>query len=173
MISKEVLALEPDVIAWRHHIHQYPELSFQEVKTTAYLTEELKKISGLILEFPTKTGVVAVLKGVQPGPVLALRADIDALPIQEETGLPYASTVSGVMHACGQTAGGRADQPQGRGAVPVPACGGAASRRRGGNAEGRRDEGGRRAVRHAPELKLPYGHLRCPARGPHQRHGPL
>ena len=101
MISKEVLALEPDVIAWRRHMHQNPELSFQEVNTTAYLTEELKKIPGLTLEFPTKTGVVAVLKGAQPGPVLALRADIDALPIQEETGLPFASTVPGVMHACG------------------------------------------------------------------------
>ena len=101
MISKEVLALEPDVIAWRRHMHQHPELSFQEVGTTAYLTEELKKIPGLTLEFPTKTGVVAVLKGVQPGPVLALRADIDALPIQEKTGLSYASTVPGVMHACG------------------------------------------------------------------------
>ena len=101
MISEEVLALESDIIAWRRHMHQNPELSFQEVHTTAYLTEELKKIPGLTLEFPTKTGVVAVLKGVQPGPVLALRADIDALPIQEETGLPYASTVPGVMHACG------------------------------------------------------------------------
>ena len=152
MISKEVLALERDVIAWRRHMHQYPELSFQEVSSTAYLTEELKKIPGLTLEFPTKTGVVAVLKGVQPGPVLALRADIDALPIQEETGLPYASTVPSVMRACGQTAGGGADQPQRRGAVPVPACGGAASRRRGGNAEGRCDGGCGRAVRHAPEL---------------------
>ena len=101
MISEEVLALEPDIIAWRRHMHQNPELSFQEVHTTAYLTEELKKIPGLTLEFPTKTGVVAVLKGVQPGPVLALRADIDALPIQEETGLPFASETEGVMHACG------------------------------------------------------------------------
>lgn len=66
MISEEVLALEPDIIAWRRHMHQNPELSFQEVHTTAYLTEELKKIPGLTLEFPTKTGVVAVLKGVQP-----------------------------------------------------------------------------------------------------------
>ena len=101
MISEEVLALEPDIIAWRRHMHQNPELSFQEVHTTAYLTEELKKIPGLTLEFPTKTGVVAVLKGVQPGPVLALRADIDALPIQEETGLPFASCEPGKMHACG------------------------------------------------------------------------
>ena len=67
MISEEVLALESDIIAWRRHMHQNPELSFQEVHTTAYLTEELKKIPGLTLEFPTKTGVVAVLKGVQPG----------------------------------------------------------------------------------------------------------
>ena len=101
MFSEEVLKLEPDIIAWRRHLHQYPELSFQETKTTAYLTEILEQIDGIELEFPTKTGVVAVLKGDEPGPVLALRADIDALPIQEETGLPFASTVSGVMHACG------------------------------------------------------------------------
>ena len=104
MISEEVLALEPDIIAWRRHMHQNPELSFQEVHTTAYLTEELKKIPGLTLEFPTKTGVVAVLKGVQPGPVLALRADIDALPIQETNDVPYRSETPGVMHACGHDA---------------------------------------------------------------------
>ena len=166
-------------------MHQNPELSFQEVHTTAYLTEELKKIPGLTLEFPTKTGVVAVLKGVQPGPVLALRADIDALPIQEETGLPYASTVPGVMHACGhdghaamQLAAAKllaAERTSLKGEVrflfqhaeELP------PRRRGGNAEGRRDEGVDEAVRHAPELQLPYRHLRCPARGPHQRHRPL
>lgn len=101
MISKEVLALEPELIAWRRHMHQYPELSFHEEQTTAYLTQELKKIPGLTLEFPTKTGVVAVLKGAQPGRTLALRADIDALPLQEETGLSYASVNPGVMHACG------------------------------------------------------------------------
>ncbi|MFR0770377.1 MAG: hypothetical protein ACLSHO_12895 [Dysosmobacter sp.] len=54
MISEEVLALEPDIIAWRRHMHQNPELSFQEVHTTAYLTEALKKIPGLTLEFPPK-----------------------------------------------------------------------------------------------------------------------
>ena len=54
MISEEVLALEPDIIAWRRHMHQNPELSFQEVHTTAYLTEELKKIPGLTLNFPPK-----------------------------------------------------------------------------------------------------------------------
>lgn len=101
MISKEVLALEPELIAWRRHMHQHPELSFHEEQTTAYLTQELKKIPGLTLEFPTKTGVVAVLKGAQPGRTLALRADIDALPLQEETGLSYASVNPGVMHACG------------------------------------------------------------------------
>ncbi len=101
MISEEVLALESDVISWRRHLHQYPELSFQEMQTTAYLTGILEQIEGIELEFPTKTGVVAILRGDEPGPVLALRADIDALPIQEETGLPFASTVPGVMHACG------------------------------------------------------------------------
>lgn len=67
MISKEVLALESDMISWRRHLHQYPELSFQEVRTTAYLTGILEKIDGIELEFPTKTGVVAVLKGTSRG----------------------------------------------------------------------------------------------------------
>ena len=101
MISKKVLELEPTLIAWRRHMHAYPELSFQETGTTAFLAEQLRKIPGLRLEFPTKTGVVAVLKGNRPGRTIALRADIDALPITEETGLPYASKTPGVMHACG------------------------------------------------------------------------
>ncbi len=101
MLSKKVQELEPRIIAWRRHLHADPELSFQEVRTTAFLAEELKKIPGLELSFPTKTGVVATLKGARPGPIIALRADIDALPITEETGLPFASGTPGVMHACG------------------------------------------------------------------------
>ncbi|NLU24650.1 MAG: amidohydrolase [Clostridiales bacterium] len=101
MFSQEVLALAPQVIQWRRRMHQHPELSFQEFSTTDFLKEELQKIPGLVLETPTKTGVVAVLKGTHPGRTIALRADIDALPIQEETELPFASDTRGVMHACG------------------------------------------------------------------------
>ena len=101
MFSKEVLDLEPQIISWRRHLHAHPELSFEETETTCFLTEELKKIPGLTLEYPTKTGVVAVLKGARPGRTIALRADIDALPIHEETGLDFSSQVPGVMHACG------------------------------------------------------------------------
>lgn len=89
------------MIAWRRHLHQEPELSFQERKTTDYILEQLSNVPGLELATPTKTGVVATLRGAQPGRVIALRADIDALPIQEETGLPFASHKDGVMHACG------------------------------------------------------------------------
>lgn len=101
MISKEVLELEPQLIAWRRALHAQPELSFEEVQTTDFLVEQLSQIPGLTLQRPTKTGVVAVLRGSRPGRTIALRADIDALPIQEETGLPFASRVPGVMHACG------------------------------------------------------------------------
>lgn len=101
MFSQEVLDLEPQVIEWRRHMHAHPELSFEETKTTRFLTEILEKIPGLTLEYPTKTGVVAVLKGDRPGRTIALRADIDALPIHEETGLDFSSQVPGVMHACG------------------------------------------------------------------------
>ena len=101
MFSKEVLELEPRLIQWRRVLHQRPELSFEEVWTTEFLMEELGRIPGLTLQRPTKTGVVAVLRGDRPGRTIALRADIDALPIQEETDLPYASEVPGVMHACG------------------------------------------------------------------------
>lgn len=101
MFSQEVLALEPQFIAWRRELHAAPELSFQEFRTTDFLLEHLRAIPGLELQRPTKTGVVAVLRGAYPGPAIALRADIDALPITEETGLPFASKTPGVMHACG------------------------------------------------------------------------
>ena len=95
------LDLEPQFIAWRRELHAVPELSFQEVQTTEFLLKHLRSIPGLTIEQPTKTGVVAVLRGAHPGRTIALRADIDALPIQEETDLPFASKTPGVMHACG------------------------------------------------------------------------
>src|SRR5436190_473884 len=93
--------LEQQAISWRRHLHANPELSFQEHETTRYIEEALAEIGGLEIERPTETGVVARLHGVRPGRTLALRADIDALPITEETGIDFASTRPGAMHACG------------------------------------------------------------------------
>ena len=84
-LSPKVQNILPQCIAWRRHLHMHPELSFEEVETTAFLLEELGKIPGLELHTPTRTGVVAVLKGAYPGRTIAIRGDIDALPIQEET----------------------------------------------------------------------------------------
>jgi amidohydrolase len=108
-VEQQAKELEPKVIEWRRHFHQYPELSNRETKTGAYIAEHLKKL-GLEVQYPVaKTGVVALLKGPKPGPVIALRADIDALPVTERNSLPFASkekTVfngqeTGIMHACG------------------------------------------------------------------------
>ncbi|PZX65803.1 amidohydrolase [Hydrotalea sandarakina] len=102
-------AVNDSVIAWRRHFHQFPELSNREYNTGAYIAAYLKKL-GLEVQYPVaKTGVVAILKGSKPGPVVALRADIDALPVVERVQLPFASKVTGeyegkkvgVMHACG------------------------------------------------------------------------
>jgi amidohydrolase len=90
-----------DAVAWRRHLHAHPELSFHEHETARFVRETLAGFDGLELEQPTPTSVVARLRGGRPGPTLALRADMDALPIQEESGVEFASTVAGVMHACG------------------------------------------------------------------------
>jgi amidohydrolase len=88
-------------VAWRRHLHAHPELSFREDETARFVRETLGSFGGLEVERPTPTSVVARLRSGQPGPTLALRADIDALPIQEESGLDFASETEGVMHACG------------------------------------------------------------------------
>jgi amidohydrolase len=102
-------ALEPDVIALRRHFHQYPELSNREFETAKRIAKELRAM-GLKPETGiASTGVVAILKGGKPGPLVALRADIDALPVEEQVDLPFASKARGtyrgeevgVMHACG------------------------------------------------------------------------
>src|ERR1051326_5112678 len=97
-------ALEQQAIAWRRHLHANPELSFEEHETAAFVEDTLRSMDGLELERPTPTSVVAHLRGARPGKVLALRADMDALPIQEETELPFASTRPGGLHACGPDA---------------------------------------------------------------------
>jgi amidohydrolase len=99
----------PKVIEWRHHIHQNPELSNREFKTAEYIAAHLKSLGLEVQTGVAKTGVVGILKGGKPGPVIALRADIDALPVPERAPIPWASKAKGeyngaevpVMHACG------------------------------------------------------------------------
>jgi len=88
-------------VAWRRHLHQYPEIANLETKTTAFLKKELKQLGLKILPLKMKTGVLAEVKGKKPGPTVAIRSDIDALPLQEETGATFASKNPGRMHACG------------------------------------------------------------------------
>jgi len=108
-VDRHVAAVEARVIEHRRHLHQHPELSNREVETAKYLARHLKKLGFEVKTGVAKTGVVAVLKGGKPGPVVALRSDMDALPVAEEVNLPFKSTVRskydgkdvGVMHACG------------------------------------------------------------------------
>ena len=96
-------SIQPELVAIRRHFHQHPELSMEEVNTANYIVEQLQQL-GIDVERKVKTGVVGTLKGKKDGPVVALRADIDALPIKEETGLSFASVNDGIMHACGHDA---------------------------------------------------------------------
>ncbi|MFL5562779.1 MAG: M20 family metallopeptidase [Gemmatimonadaceae bacterium] len=89
------------VIAWRRHLHQHPELSFHEERTAQFVADTLASFGSLEISRPTATSVVARLKGPRSGPVLAMRADIDALPIEEKNTHAFVSTNPGVMHACG------------------------------------------------------------------------
>jgi amidohydrolase len=88
-------------IAWRRDLHQHPELCFQEVRTAGLVARTLIELGYEVRTGVAKTGVVALLQGSRPGPTVMLRADMDALPIQEISDAPYASQVPGVMHACG------------------------------------------------------------------------
>ena len=99
-ISPDVKAIEKKVIEHRRHVHMYPETGFKEVKTQKYVLDNLKRI-GLKGKKIAKTGVVALLKGKKPGKTILLRSDMDALPMEEETGLPYSSKHKGVGHCCG------------------------------------------------------------------------
>jgi amidohydrolase len=105
MIRQKLLeqadAMKEQIIKWRRHLHQNPELSFQEVETAKFVTELLHSFGNLDISHPTPTSVMARLQGANPGKVLAIRADIDALPIQEENTFTFKSDVPGVMHACG------------------------------------------------------------------------
>jgi amidohydrolase len=87
--------------ALRRDFHRHPELGFQEVRTAGIVSRELNELGLEVSTAIGQTGVVALLEGEQPGPVVLVRVDMDALPIQEETGAGYASTHPGIMHACG------------------------------------------------------------------------
>src|SRR3954452_5805911 len=90
------------VVDWRRHQHRHPEPSFHEVETARFVAETLAGFGDrLTIERPTETSVVARLDTGRPGPAVALRADIDALPIEEQSGVEFASERAGVMHACG------------------------------------------------------------------------
>ncbi|OUQ76167.1 amidohydrolase [Flavonifractor sp. An100] len=93
--------LKEAIIAHRHYLHQHAELSFQEKETTAYLVEQLTKLGIPVQSFDDYTGCIATIQGWQPGKTVLLRADIDALPIQENSGVEFESIHPGIMHACG------------------------------------------------------------------------
>ena len=108
-ISKLSDKIEQKVIEWRRHVHQNPELSNREFETAKYIETHLRNLGISVQTGVAKTGVVGILKGKKPGKVVALRADIDALPVTERNDLPFKSNIrstyngkeTGVMHACG------------------------------------------------------------------------
>jgi amidohydrolase len=111
-ISAAALKIEDKVIAWRRDIHQNPELSYHETRKAALVAEHLKKLGCEVKTGVGDTGLVGLIKGGKPGGCVALRADMDALPVEERVDLPFASKVkapwmggmTGVMHACGHDA---------------------------------------------------------------------
>jgi amidohydrolase len=111
-IDRRVQAVTAKVVAWRRDFHQHPELSNREVRTSRLVAEHLRALGVEVRTGVARTGVVGVLRGGRPGPVVALRADMDALPVTEEVDVPFASRVTseyngqkvGVMHACGHDA---------------------------------------------------------------------
>jgi amidohydrolase len=111
-VDAQAQRLQPKVLAWRRDIHQHPELGNREVRTSKLVADHLRKLGFEVKTGIATTGVVAVLKGGKPGPRIALRADMDALPVTERNALPFASKATstfrgetvGVMHACGHDA---------------------------------------------------------------------
>src|SRR5712691_8497298 len=111
-IRQRAAQVESRLIGWRRDIHEHPELGEQEMRTSALVVGHLKSLGLEVKTGIANTGIVAVLKGGRPGPVVALRADMDALPVKEPQGLPFASKAKGkylgrevdLMHACGHDA---------------------------------------------------------------------
>jgi amidohydrolase len=108
-VESSIQAVLPRMLAWRRDFHQHPELSYEEVRTARVVAQHLRSLRMEVRTGVARTGVVGVLRGARPGPAIALRADMDALPVTEEVDLPFASRVRatyngqqvGVMHACG------------------------------------------------------------------------
>jgi amidohydrolase len=108
-IQQQASNLQPKLVEWRRHIHQNPELGNREFKTMEYVAAHLRQLGLEVKTGVGKTGVVGILKGGKPGPVVALRADMDALPVKERVDIPFKSTATAeylgqtvpVMHACG------------------------------------------------------------------------
>lgn len=101
-VLNRIADLAPQMTAWRRHLHQHPETRFDCHATAAFIAERLRAIGvDEVHEGIATSGIVAILNGTGDGPTIGLRADIDALPIHEETGLPWASQSPGKMHACG------------------------------------------------------------------------
>src|ERR671912_1726606 len=108
-VDRRAAEVNAQVIAWRRDLHEHPELGNREVRTSGMVATELKRLGIEVRTGVAKTGVVAVLRGGRPGPTVALRADMDALPVTEQVDLPFKSEVRttyngqsvGVMHACG------------------------------------------------------------------------
>ncbi len=101
-VINRIASFAPDMLGWRQHLHEHPEINFDCHETAAFVVEQLASFG--ITEIHTgiaTSGVIAVVEGQGDGPVIGLRADMDALPMQETTGLPYASATDGAMHACG------------------------------------------------------------------------
>src|SRR5437773_1237953 len=112
-IAGEVDRVEPKVVAWRRDLHQHPELGNREFRTSKIVADHLRALGVEVREKVAHTGVVGLLKGGRPGPVVALRADMDALPVTEETDVSFKSMKRthwngvenvGIMHACGHDA---------------------------------------------------------------------
>src|SRR5712692_3194977 len=100
-LLEEVEEFEPRIIELRRRVHEHPELAYHEVETARLIANRLKPLGIDVRTGVGGTGVLGVLKGERPGKVVALRADMDALPVQEMVELPFKSKVEGVMHACG------------------------------------------------------------------------
>lgn len=103
-LKAEALALREEIVRDRRALHRHPELGGEEEWTQAYLLERLRSMGVEPVTYPGQRGVAAVIEGGLPGPTVGLRADMDALPVQEATGLPFASEIPGRMHACGHDA---------------------------------------------------------------------
>ncbi len=100
-ITQEHQPLAAFIQDFRHHLHRHPELSNDEFNTTASIRAVLEKYQIRVIDLPLKTGLVAEIGGINPGELVVLRSDIDALPIEEKSAVDYTSQNPGVMHACG------------------------------------------------------------------------